>query len=146
MDIIYSSDKAALDGLKLSGFFEGWPQKPSEEILRKSIENADYVVLAIDTKQKRLAGYITALSDKVLAAYIPFLEVEQGYRHHSIGHELVRKLLGQIDHLYMLDLVCDKELAGFYEEAGFKPWHAMIKRNKKFGSSPNFANCARDGT
>ncbi|MBU6321501.1 MAG: GNAT family N-acetyltransferase [Patescibacteria group bacterium] len=129
MAISYSSDKKDLDGLGLSGFFEGWPQKPSEAVLRKSIENADYVVLAIDAEHKRLAGYITALSDKVLAAYIPFLEVEESYRHQGVGHALVEKMLAQLSHLYMIDLVCDKEVAGFYAEAGFESWHAMIKRN-----------------
>jgi hypothetical protein len=29
----------------------------------------------------------------------------------------------------MIDLVCDKEIAGFYKEAGFESDHAMIKRN-----------------
>jgi len=74
-------------------------------------------------------GYITALSDRVLAAYIPFLEVEKSYRHQGIGHALVAKMLDQLGHLYMIDLVCDKDVAGFYEEAGLESWHAMIKRN-----------------
>ncbi len=129
MDITYSTNKEDLAGLKVTGFFEGWQDKPDENILRRSIENADYIVLAIDTEKKKLAGYITALSDGVLAAYIPFLEVEKTYQHNSVGHTLVSKMLEQLSHLYMIDLVCDKELAGFYTEAGFKSWHAMIKRN-----------------
>lgn len=129
MNIVYSTEKADLTGLETTGFFEGWPNKPIYNVLRKSIENADYIVLAIDTEKRKLAGYITALSDDVLAAYIPFLEVEKGYQHKGIGHALVSKLLEQLSHLYMIDLVCDKEIAGFYKEAGFESWHAMIKRN-----------------
>jgi ribosomal protein S18 acetylase RimI-like enzyme len=98
-------------------------------MLRASIENADYAVLAIDTSCNKLVGYITALSDGVLSAYIPFLEVEKGYQGQGVGTTLVKKMVGQLDHLYMIDLVCDKELAGFYSEAGFKSWHAMIRRN-----------------
>lgn len=129
MNIIYSTNKADLPGLESSGFFEGWPGKPSEEVLRKSIENADYCVLAIDSEKKKLVGYITALTDNVLAAYIPFLEVEESYQHKGIGKTLVKEMLKQLEHLYMIDLVCDKELAGFYAEADFESWHAMIKRN-----------------
>ena len=129
MEIVYSTNKADIAELEVDGFFDGWPEKPSEEMLRRTVENADYVVLAIDTKKKRLAGYITALSDHALAAYIPFLEVEKSYQRQGIGHTLVAKMVGQLDHLYMIDLVCDKDLAGFYAEAGFESWHAMIKRN-----------------
>ncbi len=127
--ITYSIDKSDLIGLDISNFFEEWPERPGEDVLRASIENATYVVLAIDPEKKRLAGYITALSDGVLSAYIPFLEVDRNYRERGIGHALVEKMVGQLGHLYMVDLVCDKELAGFYEEAGFESWHAMIRRN-----------------
>jgi ribosomal protein S18 acetylase RimI-like enzyme len=129
MNIKYSTEKIDLADLEVSGFFDGWEKKPSEDILRESIENADHIVLAIDTEKNKLVGYITALSDGVLAAYIPFLEVEKSYQHKGIGHTLVNELLKQIGHLYMIDLICDKEKAGFYEVAGFKSWHAMIKRN-----------------
>ncbi len=56
MDITYSTNKVDLADLKVTGFFEDWPDKPNENILRRSIENADYIVLAIDTKKKKLAG------------------------------------------------------------------------------------------
>ena len=88
-------------------------------------------------QKKKLAGYITALSDGVLAAYIPFLEVEKTYKHNGVGHTLISKMLEQLNHLYVIDLVCDKELAGFYIGAGFKPRHAMIKRNYANQSGPS---------
>lgn len=119
-----------LDIKDKSGFFSGWPNKPSEEILLKSILGASHAVLAID-KQKtgqKLAGYITALSDGVLSAYIPFLEVEKSYQKQGIGSTLVEKMVSQLSHLYMVDLVCDKELAGFYEKAGFWEGCAMMIR------------------
>jgi GNAT superfamily N-acetyltransferase len=64
-----------------------------------------------------------------LSAHIPFLEVIPSYQKQGIGHELVNCMLSQLEHLYMIDLVCDKEMAGFYGEAGLVSWHAMIKRN-----------------
>lgn len=130
-NIHYSTDKRDLKGLETTGFFAGWPEKPSEEVLRKSIEGATYVVLAIDAHKNKLIGYITALSDGVLAAYIPFLEVEASYQGRGIGATLVKKMIGQVGHLYMVDLICDKEIAGFYQstETGFESWHGMIRRN-----------------
>lgn len=129
MTILYSNNKADLEGKIISDFFHGWPKPPSTEVLIKSIESADFIVLAIDTDTQQLVGYITAISDNVLSAYIPFLEVIPAYQKQGIGHELVRRMLEQLEHLYMIDLVCDKELAGFYADAGLVSGHAMIKRN-----------------
>lgn len=127
--VVYSINKNDLTNLAIENFFAGWPNKPSEKVLRKSIENADYIALAIDKDRGKLAGYITAISDKVLSAYIPFLEVEKEYQGQGVGRTLVEKLLEQLKDIYMIDVVCDKKVAGFYEEAGFKSWHAMIRRN-----------------
>lgn len=128
-DITYSINKNDIKNLSIGNFFVGWPNKPSIEILKQGVERADYAVLAIDTENNMLAGYITAITDHTLSAYIPFLEVEETYQKQGIGHELVTRILEQLQHLYMIDLVCDKELADFYSEAGFESWHAMIKRN-----------------
>lgn len=69
------------------------------------------------------------MSDGVLSAYIPFLEVDKRYQKQGIGIRLVEEILKQLDHLYMIDLICDTELTGFYEKTGFKSWHGMIRRN-----------------
>jgi GNAT superfamily N-acetyltransferase len=126
---IYLTSKAAVSGLQMKGFFAEWPNKPEKRILQKSIENADYVVLAVDPCKNQLIGYITAVSDGVLAANIPFLEVVEGFQGQGIGGQLLKKMLKQLSHLYMIDLVCDKELADFYEKAGFQAGHAMMRRN-----------------
>ncbi len=127
--IIYSNNKEAVNDLELGVFFEDWPKKPKNEMLKKSILGATHCVLAIDKSRSRLIGYITAVSDGVLSAYIPFLEVEPEYRNKGIGVTLTRKMITQLSDLYMIDLVCDKELADFYSQAEFKSWHAMIRRN-----------------
>lgn len=129
MNITYTNDKVVLQNLTTHGFFVGWPQAPNKSVLRASIANASYVTLAVDENSQKLIGYITALSDGVLSAYIPFLEVLPEYQEQGIGSELVERMLEQIGHLYMVDVVCDKEIAGFYEKAGFVSYHAMIKRN-----------------
>jgi ribosomal protein S18 acetylase RimI-like enzyme len=64
-------------------------------------------------------GFATAISDGVMSAYIPFLEVLPEYQRQGIGTELIRRLLGQLDGLYMVDLSCDAALQPFYERLGF---------------------------
>lgn len=127
--ISYNTDQSIVRSLHIGDFFDGWSKKPDQETLLKSIEQADHVVLAIDDEKNKLIGYITAITDHTLSAYIPFLEVDREYQHQGIGSSLLNKILEKIGHLYMVDLVADKEKAGFYAKAGLKSWNAMIKRN-----------------
>jgi GNAT superfamily N-acetyltransferase len=76
-----------------------------------------------------VVGFISAVSDGVLAAYVPLLEVLPAWRGRGIGSELVRRLLAQVQDLYMVDLVCDPELEGFYRRFGLVPANAMIRRH-----------------
>jgi ribosomal protein S18 acetylase RimI-like enzyme len=85
------------------------------------------VVLALEGE--RVVGFITAISDGVLSAYVPLLEVLPNYRQQGIGSELVRQMIETLRGMYMVDLVCDPELEGFYARFGMKPYTAMIIRN-----------------
>lgn len=68
----------------------------------------------------RVVGFATAISDGVMSAFIPLLEVLPEYQRRGIGGELIRRLLGQLDHLYMVDLCCDGDLEPFYSALGFQ--------------------------
>lgn len=113
---------------KLQGFFAGWqnPRSPSEhlEILRGS----DEVVLAVDEKTADVVGFITAITDAKLAAYIPLLEVLPAYKNKGIGTQLVRQMLVKLKDYYMVDVVCDEDIQPFYERLGFVKAKAMIIR------------------
>lgn len=111
------------------GFFAGWPNPPSPETHLRLLSGSDYVVLAIDPETGLIAGFITAVSDNELSAYIPLLEVLEEYQHQGIGRELVRRMLAQIRHLYMVDLLCDPELQPFYSKLGMSPASGMMIRN-----------------
>jgi len=73
---------------------------------------------------------VTAISDGVLAAYIPLLEVRRAWRGRGIGAELVRRLLAQLDAVYMVDVVCDADLVPFYQRFGMVPLAGMARRNR----------------
>ena len=114
---------------QLKGFFDGWPNPPSPETHLRLLKNSDVIVLAIDQKTKRVVGFITAITDHVLSAYIPFLEVLPEYRGRGIGKELVDFMLARLSNLYMIDLLCDQELQAFYAKRGMFEARGMMMRN-----------------
>ena len=109
------------------GFFEGWPNPPTPETHLRVLRAASHVVLAWDGEQA--VGFITALSDGVLTAYIPHLEVLPAYRGQGIGGELVRHMIAELGPIYMIDLLCDAALVPYYERLGMRAVRGMVVRN-----------------
>lgn len=110
------------------GFFVGWPNAPTAETHLRLLQGSDYVVLAYDEESGAVVGFITAISDGVLSAYIPLLEVLPAHQHRGIGAELVRRMLAQLSHLYMVDLPCDPDLQPFYARLALRPSTGMPQR------------------
>jgi ribosomal protein S18 acetylase RimI-like enzyme len=128
MEVTYSDSLDGITAEKLQGFFVGWPKPPTRETLLTLLEKSDYKILALDD-QVRVAGFITAISDGVLSAYIPFLEVLPEYKGKGIGSKLTQQMLEKLKDLYMVDLLCDPELQAFYEQAGMEKATGMMLRN-----------------
>lgn len=133
--IDYSTDLSQLDTLTVDGFFVGWPKPPSNETFRKILQNSQHVVLAYEDNQ--LIGFINAISDSVLSAYIPLLEVITSYQGRGIGKELTRRMLNELESYYMIDLSCDDQVVPFYEKLGLRKNNSMFIRNYKFQSGRN---------
>lgn len=129
LPIEYREDVTGVQPTQLPGFFEGWPSPPDAETHLALLRGSSHVVLAVEAGSRRVVGFISALSDGVLAAYVPLLEVLPDWRGRGIGSELVRRLFARFEGLYMVDLVCDPELEGFYRRFGLAPATAMIRRN-----------------
>lgn len=126
--------KNSLDGISsdmLHGFFVDWPNPPSPQTHLKLLKNSSKVVIAVDEKTNQVVGFITAISDGVLSAYIPLLEVLPAYKNKGIGKELVSRMLKELDHIYMVDLCCDDDLVPYYEKFGMTRTNGMIVRNYK---------------
>ncbi len=111
--VVYATDVAGVTPAELEGFFVGWPSPPSPQRHLEILRGSDHVVLARDDAG-RVVGFITAISDGVLSAFIPLLEVLPDYQRQGIGSELVRRMLAELESFYMVDLVCDPELEPFY--------------------------------
>lgn len=129
MRIVYQDSLKGITPVQLQGFFETWLNRPSPETHWEVLKNSGHVVLAIDEETNRVVGFITAISDGVLSAYIPFLEVLRPYQGRGIGSELMRRMLRKLEGLYMVDLLCDPELESFYRRFGMSPAFGMMVRN-----------------
>lgn len=113
----------------LRGFFVGWQNPPSLATHLELLKNSSVVVLAVDSETGNVVGFITAISDRVLSAYIPLLEVLPENQKQGIGLELTRRMLVKLKDLYMVDLLCDEELQSFYAKLGMKRAQGMFVRN-----------------
>jgi GNAT superfamily N-acetyltransferase len=128
--IEYHSSPAGLQANQVDGFFVGWPVRPAAATLLRHLRTSYRCVIAVDAEKDRAVGIATAVSDGLLAASIPLVEVLPGWHGRGIGTELVRQLLDQLDHLYAIDISCDAEMRPFYERFGFTPGVAMMRRNR----------------
>ena len=129
--IVYLNSVADIAASELEGFFVGWQSPPSSTTLRTILEKSTHIVVAYDADRKKVIGFVNCISDGILSAYIPLLEVLPDYQHHGVGSELVRRLLNKINDLYMIDLCCDESLIPFYERMTFQKVAGLIKRNRK---------------
>lgn len=126
--IVYTDSLATVTADHLrGGFFDGWGSPPTPETHLRLLRGSDHVMLALDGEN--VVGYITAITDGVLAAYIPHLEVLKPYQGQGIGGELVRRMLETLRSLYMIDLICDPDVQPFYERLGMTRYTGMIHRN-----------------
>lgn len=73
--IRYTDDMSALTADRLRGFFVGWPTAPSPEQHLAVLRGSYRAVVAIDEATDEIVGFITMISDGVLTAFIPWLEV-----------------------------------------------------------------------
>ncbi|MCL2202535.1 MAG: GNAT family N-acetyltransferase [Defluviitaleaceae bacterium] len=128
--IIYTKEISGITEDMLSGFFVGWPNPPSPAVHLKILQNSYRAIVAIDTEINKVVGFINAVSDGVLTAYIPLLEVVESHQGKRIGSWLLRLMLKECKDLYMVDICHDEKLVPYY--AKFEPTgqsHSTIFRN-----------------
>ena len=128
MPIKYQSTLEGIGPEDLQGHFMGWPNPPSPEAHLRILQGRAHFVLAI-APEGQVIGWISAISDGVSCAYIPHLGVLPAYQGKGIGAELVRRMVEALKDLYMIDLACDRDVAGFYEKLGFTECVGMVLRN-----------------
>ena len=128
-------DVGTITSKSMKGFFQGWVNPPNEETLHQLLLSATQKSIAFDVHSETVVGFTYAISDLLLCAYIPLLEVLPEWKSQGIGSRLIKDLLDQLKDYYMIDVSCDAELSSFYEKLGFeKAGAGMIRRNYKMQS------------
>ncbi|MGC4192226.1 MAG: GNAT family N-acetyltransferase [Thermomicrobiales bacterium] len=127
--IVYHTSLDDITPSMLTGFFVGWPNPPSPETHFRLLAESYAVVLAIDEETAAVVGFVNAISDGVLSAFIPLLEVLPAHQGNGIGSELVRRMTDLLGDVYAIDLACDEDVMPFYDRLGFTRGRAMIRRN-----------------
>jgi len=127
--ISYTDSADGVGEAELLGFFVDWAKAPPPALHLKALRNSDHVIIASNSGTGMVIGFITAISDKTLTAYIPLLEVLPQYQGQGIGSELMTRMLAKLKGLYMVDLICDEELQSYYERFGMKKAVGMMLRD-----------------
>jgi ribosomal protein S18 acetylase RimI-like enzyme len=126
--IEYETTADGVEPRDLGGFFVGWPNPPSQEQHLKLLQQSEHIVIARDEASGRVVGFVTAVGDGILSAFIPLLEVLPEHQGRGIGTELVRRMLALLEGRYMVDLLCDEDLVPFYERFGMTKVAGMARR------------------
>jgi GNAT superfamily N-acetyltransferase len=127
--IDYQIGLAGIGSADLTGFFDGWPAAPDPDGLLRILNASALAVLARDDGQ--VVGFANALSDGEFAVYIPLLEVRLSHQHRGIGSELVDQVRRHFAAAYMIDAICDPDVAPFYQRMGFTRLAGMAYRNRR---------------
>ena len=98
MSITYQSDLQGITPERMEGFFVGWPNPPAPITLLRILQGSAHVELALDDLTGQVVGFINAISDGVLVAYVPLLEVLPAYQGQGIGATLVNRMLARLSH------------------------------------------------
>ncbi|WP_434445666.1 GNAT family N-acetyltransferase [Lentzea sp. E54] len=126
--ISYSTDLSGLTEDDLAGFFVGWPTPPSPAQHLAVLRGSYRVVIARSGAE--VAGFVNMISDGVLTAFVPWLEVRPQFQGQGVGTELMRRIVAEAAHLYSVDLTCDESLRPYYERLGMAALTGMGLRNR----------------
>nr|PZN53969.1 MAG: GNAT family N-acetyltransferase [Chloroflexota bacterium] len=110
------------------GFFASWTRPLTPETHLRVLHGSDAVILAIDDTTDMVAGYITMISDGVLSAFIPNIEVLADYQGQGVGTELMQRMLDKVRHIPNIDLMCAPDVQPFYRRFGMQPCNGMVIR------------------
>jgi ribosomal protein S18 acetylase RimI-like enzyme len=131
--IVYrDTHEVDLDQLTVLFNAVSWERRTADrERLAQLVHGSLYVISAWESD--RLAGFARAISDGAFNAYISTVAVLPEYQGHSIGRELVRRLMAGRDGVQFV-LHANERAYPFYLhiDLGFEPFDHVLMRPRKF--------------
>jgi ribosomal protein S18 acetylase RimI-like enzyme len=118
---------------ELKPFFKGWRSPPSEEVRARMLAGSAIVVTARDGG--RLVGFVTAITDGVMNAYISLAEVLDEYQGRGVGSEMMKIVIRRLKGHYCIALLTDPDKDGFYSKLGFSQIHGMHIMDFTYGGN-----------
>ena len=118
MPIGYTTDLSDVRPEQLTGFFEGWPRPPAPERHLATLRGSYRTVIALDEEAGTVVGFVNAISDGALSAFVPLLEVLPSYRGRGIGRSSSQRLLAELKDLYPSTSFAIRNFVPFYERFG----------------------------
>lgn len=116
---------------ELDPFFQNWKSPPSPGIKGKLLNGSDLVITA--GEDGKLIGFLTAISDKAMHAFITLVEVLELYQGRGIGQHLMKLAISHFKGYYDIVLITDPDKGAFYKKLGFKEIYGMHIRDFGYG-------------
>ena len=115
---------------ELDCFFRGWKSPPSLKMKEKLLNGTDLIVTA--REDGNLVGFVTAISDGAMHAFISLVEVLETHQGKGIGSHLMRRVVDYFKGYYDIVLITDPDKALFYKKHGFHEVYSMYIRDFKY--------------
>ena len=116
---------------ELDTFFQNWKSSPSPETKSKLLSGSDLVITA--RENGKLVGFLTAVSDGAMHAFISLLEVLESHQNKRIGKHLMELAISNFKGYYDIVLITDQDKGEFYKKSGFKEIYGMHIRDFTYG-------------
>ncbi len=116
---------------ELDCFFQNWKSPPPSETKGKLLDRSDLIVTA--RENGKLIGFLAAISDGAMHAFITLVEVLEGYQGKGIGKNLMKLATSHFKGHYDIVLITDPEKRPFYERLGFNEICGMHIRDFTYG-------------
>lgn len=116
---------------ELNRFFQNWKSPPSSKIKGRLIAGSDLIITA--RENGKLLGFLTAISDGTMHAFITLVEVLQLHQGKGIGKHLVNLAISHLRGYYDIVLITDPDKGAFYKKLGFDEIYGMHIRDFTYG-------------
>lgn len=123
---------------ELDSYFQNWKSPPSSKIKGRLIAGSDLIITA--REKGKLLGFLTAISDGTMHAFITLVEVLQLHQGKGIGKHLVNLAISYFKGYYDIVLITDPDKGAFYKKLGFDEIYGMHIRDFTYGKGRRYDN------